>query len=72
MGGRHLAIVRYGANHHWMDEWVYNEADIDNAAVVWAREMGGEADAQLIRYFEGRRIWLVTPEETPHIRPYRP
>jgi len=72
MGGRHLAIVRYGKSHHWMDEWVYNEADIDNAAVVWAREMGGEADAKLIRYFHGRRIWLVTPEEVPRIQPYRP
>jgi hypothetical protein len=72
LGGRHLAIVRYGKTHRWMDEWVYNEADIDNAPVVWARELGAEADAKLIRYFEGRRIWLVTPEEAPRIQPYRP
>jgi hypothetical protein len=70
LGGRHLAIVRYGESHHWMDEWVYNEADIDSAAVVWAREMDPEANAVLIEYFRDRRIWLVTPEEVPRIRPY--
>src|SRR6202022_1217616 len=48
--GRHLVIVRYHANHEVDHEWVYNRADIDNAKVVWARDMGRENNLELIRY----------------------
>jgi hypothetical protein len=37
--GRHLVIVRYGPRHSEHDEWVYNEAEIDGARVLWARDM---------------------------------
>jgi hypothetical protein len=37
--GRHLVIVRYGPRHLEHDEWVYNEAEIDGARVLWARDM---------------------------------
>jgi len=60
--GRHLAIVRYGPYHNVHDEWVYNEADIDGAKVVWAREMGATQNEELIRYFKDRRVWLVEPD----------
>ncbi len=69
-GGRHLVIVRYGPSHHWMDEWVYNRAVIDDAPVVWARDMGEAGNRDLLRYFAGRKVWLVEPEGAVLIRPY--
>ncbi|MGA3166022.1 MAG: hypothetical protein ABSF14_07860 [Terriglobia bacterium] len=63
--GRHLVIVRYSAAHPPELEWVYNRADIDGSKVVWARDMGREQNAELLRYFETRRIWLVEADLTP-------
>ena len=36
---RHLIVVKYGPLHSVNDEWVYNEAEIDRAKVIWARDM---------------------------------
>ncbi len=63
--GRHLVIVRYGEHHQPFNEWVFNEADIDRAKVVWAREMTPAENARLIRYFKGRRVWLAQPDLKP-------
>ena len=30
-GGKHLVVVRYGTEHDFSDEWVYNRSDIDAA-----------------------------------------
>lgn len=62
MPGQDLIIVSYGPNHDLMHEWVYNRADIDRAKVVWAQDMGKQ-NQELIRYFAGRRVWLLRPDE---------
>jgi hypothetical protein len=61
-GGQHLVIVRYGSGHDPIHEWVYNRADIDGAAVIWAQDMGDQ-NQELIRYFGARRAWLLEPSE---------
>jgi hypothetical protein len=58
---RFLVIVRYGADHDANREWVYNEADINHAKIVWARDRGPETDA-LVRYFHDRRAVVVEPD----------
>ena len=61
--GQHLVIVRYGPRHDALREWVYNEPRIDRARVVWARDMGESANAELLRYFAGRRVWLLRVDD---------
>jgi hypothetical protein len=69
--GSHLVIVRYNKTHNPVNEWVYNEADIDGANVVWARDMGDAANQELLKYFDNRRVWLVEPDNAPpRLTPY--
>jgi len=65
LDGRHLAIVRYRPDHNPLEEWVYNRAEIDQAKVVWAREMSAAENKELIQYFRGRRVWLAEPDRKP-------
>ena len=71
LAGDHLVIVRYNQYHNSDNEWVYNRADIDRARVVWARDMGDSGNAELIRYFPQRRVWLAEPDlAPPRLSPY--
>jgi hypothetical protein len=63
--GDQLVIVRYNQYHDSDNEWVYNKADIDRAKVVWARDMGDSGNAELIRHFPQRRVWLAEPDLAP-------
>ncbi len=74
--GRHLVVVRYRPTHHPISEWVYNDADIDSAKIVWAREMGPNDNIRLLEYFHDRRIWFLdadvrTPQLVEHLTPSR-
>ena len=62
--GKHVVIVRYGADHDLSAEWVYNNADIDGSDIVWARDMGKQ-NAELLEYFRNRKAWVVEPDDRP-------
>lgn len=68
-GGRHLVFVAYSPGHDHQKEWIYNEADIDAAPVIWARTLGEAEDAALRQRFSERKVWLVTPGQTPLLQP---
>jgi hypothetical protein len=64
--GRQLVLVHYGPaalaavkTHHIYQELVYNHADIDGSKIVWARSLGAEKDAELIRHYPEREVWMV-------------
>ena len=64
-------MVRYAPDHNVHTEWVYNEADIDAATVVWARELSTDRNRALLDFFAERRIWLLTPDVPgAPLRPY--
>jgi hypothetical protein len=72
-GARHLVFVTYTQNHDHDQEWVYNRADIDGSAVVWARDMGDAENRKLIAYFHDRRVWSLSPDQQPRaLAPYAP
>jgi hypothetical protein len=62
--GRHLVIVRRGVGYSPHHEWVYNAADIENAQIIWARDLGDAANARLFAHFRDRTFWLCEPENT--------
>ncbi len=69
--GPQLVLVAYSAHHNSMDEWVYNDADIDHSKVIWARAMDRADDLDLVHYYASRRAWLLQPDLHPaKLAPY--
>jgi hypothetical protein len=69
--GEHLVVVRYSKDHNSGEEYVYNEADIDRAKAVWAREIPGMDLTPLFNYFRNRDVWIYEPDEDDSVvRPY--
>jgi hypothetical protein len=69
--GAHLVIVRYSLVPADGGEWVYNDADIDHAKVVWAREIPGVDTRPLLDYFSEHQVWLAEPDQSPpRLTPY--
>jgi hypothetical protein len=63
--GQLVVFVRYWPQHIFQDEWVYNEADIDRARIVWARDLGPTENLKLQHYYSDRTVWLLEPDARP-------
>ncbi len=63
--GRMLIFVRYWPQHIFQEEWVYNAADIDQARVVWARDLGEPENEKLRHYYTDRSVWLLEADARP-------
>ena len=61
--GKQLVLVRYVAHHDVDREWVYNDADIDSAKVVWARDMSEQDNEVLMQYFPDRHLWFLNGDD---------
>jgi len=71
LSGRQLVVVCYGVGHNFHREWVYNDANIDAAKVVWARDKGNAANQELLAYFKDRHAWRVNGDvSSPRLEPY--
>jgi len=44
-------------------EWVYNESDLDNSNVVWARMLEPEKNQKLRDYYKDRLIWMIEADK---------
>jgi hypothetical protein len=72
-GGRHVVFVRYGANHSFHDEWVYNPADVDAAPIVWCRAIDTTDDTEVMRYYKDRHFWVANVDkDTVRLSRYQP
>jgi hypothetical protein len=72
-GRKNIIIVRYYEPHNLHCEWVYNEANIDNSKVIWARDLGVNSNKALLSYFKDRKAWLLevkNDEEKPALIDY--
>jgi hypothetical protein len=71
ISGQVLVFVQYWPQHVFQDEWVYNQADIDHARIVWARDLGAQENEKLQQYYTGRSVWLLEPDALPpKLEPY--
>lgn len=70
--GDDVVIVRYGPKHNVVEEWVYNDADLEHGPVLWARDLGCERNRELLRHYPDRRFWLLEADVSPRsLKPYR-
>ena len=67
----HLILVEYQSDHNVNEEWVYNEADIPNAKIVWGRFASPELNQQLVKSYPNRKVWRL-PVPSGSLEPYVP
>jgi len=60
--GKHLVLVEYGKTSPSRLQWVYNQANVDAAHVVWAWDMGPARNRELLNYFGDRQVWSLDPD----------
>jgi|HubBroStandDraft_6_1064221.scaffolds.fasta_scaffold55863_2 hypothetical protein len=71
LSGKQLIIVHYPYMYAPWVEWIFNDADLDHAHVVWARDMGYLENKELLNYYSDRQVWYTVREDSaPVVLPY--
>jgi hypothetical protein len=68
VSGQLLVFVRYSPAHIFQQEWVYNEASIDTARIIWARDLGQEENEKLCALYPDRQVLLLDADVRPEPR----
>jgi hypothetical protein len=68
--GQHVIFVSYAGLPITHDEWIYNPANVDDAPVIWALDLGWTENEKLRRYYAGRSFWLFKPAESLNLSLY--
>ena len=68
--GQHVIFVSYAGLPNTHDEWIYNPANIDDAPVIWALDLGRTENERLRRYYAERSFWLLRPAESLNLSTY--
>jgi hypothetical protein len=67
----HLILVDYQSGHNLNEEWVYNEADIPNAKIIWGRFASTELNQRFLGSYPNRKVWRLTVP-SGSLEPYVP
>ena len=59
---KHLILVKYSEDHLINEEWVYNEPNLGESQLIWARYMNEQKNQQLKDYYRSRTAWLLEPD----------
>lgn len=69
--GPQLVLISYGPHADRGRDWVYNSADIDNAKIVWANDMGDVQNRELLNYLHNRTVWRASVDSSGYtLEPY--
>jgi len=69
--GKQLVLVHDSPSRHPLDQWVYNEPDIDASKVVWAWDMDATNNRELMEYYPNRQVWSIDMDTEPAtVSPY--
>lgn len=75
-GPADIVFVRYGPDHHPAREWVFNAGDLAATPVLWARDLGADANRAVLAAFPQRAAWLlevdVAGQDRPTLKRYSP
>jgi hypothetical protein len=57
--GNFIAIVSYDEDFTFLDEMVFNRADIENSKLIWAYDLGEEKNKALLDHYQNRQVLRI-------------
>ena len=55
--GKHLIFVQQGPDQDCHECWIYNDAALEKASVVWSRAVDPSSDDRVCQFFRDRIVW---------------